>query len=191
MRFECMTKTEKAWLVASVVIYITHRLMQVSPGDFYNSTDPLRLCLELAMILLSFPFGVLTLFIVDDAMYWCDGCRELGFLLDSPTLLFAGYIQWFWVLPEVLRGRKLTLLDLKSQPKTISPDASPAVAEATHAPCDAAPLDAFDAAAFVPRFAEFDAAGRTALDKVFQAQAASAPRAPSPSHAEAIFPRVS
>jgi hypothetical protein len=207
MGFMCKTKIEKAWLVASVIIFITHRLLDASYSGYYSPSAPLRLWLELAMIALSFPLGGLTLFALHGAAFWCDDCRSLEFLFDWSTLLFAGYIQWFWVLPEFLRNRKLTLLDLKQPAKTISPDASPAVVEPATTPVPpspvtpavtpspaaalpaaavvAAPCPAFDAAAFAPPRAEFDEAGLTALGRVFQAQS------PPPAHVEAIFPRVS
>jgi hypothetical protein len=198
MRFECKTKTEKAWIVASVSILVVYKLSGGSPPDYYGADTLLEECLKLAMIALSFPLGSLTMFALHDARFWCDGCRDLEWMLDWSTLLFAGYIQWFWVLPEFLRGRKLIILNIKRRPETISPDASAPIAEpaaasldtAPRAACEAAPLPAFDAAAFAPRFAEFDEAGLTALGRVFQAQ--SPPHAPaSPSQVEAIFPRVS
>jgi hypothetical protein len=199
MRFECKTKFEKAWLAASVAIFITYRLLEGSSPGYYTLGAMLTQRLELAMLILSFPLGGLTMFVLNDALYWCEGCRNLEFLLDWPTLLFAGYIQWFWVLPEFLRSRKLTLLDLKRLPETLSPNAAPVVVRpATPAALDAAPpraldaapLPAFDAAAYAPARAEFDEAGLTALDRVFQAQSPPAAQRP-PSHVEAIFPGVS
>ncbi|MCA1564150.1 MAG: hypothetical protein LC803_00560 [Acidobacteria bacterium] len=207
----CKTKVEKAWLVASVIIFITHRLLDASYPGYYSPSAPLRLWLELAMVALSFPLGGLTLFALHSAAFWCDDCRSLEFLFDWSTLLFAGYIQWFWVLPEFLRNRKLTLLDLKQPTETISSNASPAVVEpATPAPLSpatpvavtsspaavlpaaavAAPCGAFDAATFAPPLTEFDEAGVTALGRVFQAQSPPPTRAPH-AHVEAIFPRVS
>ncbi|HYG12468.1 MAG TPA: hypothetical protein VD835_21210 [Pyrinomonadaceae bacterium] len=194
----CKTKIEKAWLVSSVSIFVMHRLLEASsPG--YTPTDPLRLWIELAMIALSFPLGGLTLFALHGVAFWCDDCRSLEFLFDWSTLLFAGYIQWFWLLPEFLRNRKLTLLDLRRLPETVSPNVSPAIHEATPAPFAAAPpprafnsvpLDAFGPSTFAPTLAEFDEAGRTPLDRVLQAQA-SPPAGAASSHVETIFPRVS
>jgi hypothetical protein len=131
MGFMCKTKIEKAWLVAGVIIFITHRLLDASYPGYYSPFAPLRLWLELLMIALSFPLGGLTLFALHGAAFWCDDCRSLEFLFDWSTLLFAGYIQWFWVLPEFLRNRKLTLLDLKRLPEMISPESSPGVAVST------------------------------------------------------------
>lgn len=218
MGFMCKTKIEKAWLVASVIIFITHRLLDASSSGYYSPSAPLRLWLELAMIALSFPLGGLTLFGLHGAAFWCDDCRSLEFLFDWSTLLFAGYIQWFWVLPEFLRNRKLTLLDLKQPTETISPNASPTVVEpatpvrlspatpaaVTSSPATvasspatvlpaaavAAPCSAFDAATFAPPLTEFDEAGVTALGRVFQAQSPPPTHAPH-AHVEAIFPRVS
>jgi hypothetical protein len=194
MRFECKTKTEKAWIVASVSILVVYKLLGGSPPGYYGADTLLEECLKLAMIALSFPLGGLTMFALHDARFWCDGCRDLEWMLDWSTLLFAGYIQWFWLLPEFLRGRKLIIVNLKQRPETISPDASAPIAEppataldaapraareavpraasedTPRAACEAAPLPAFDAAAFVPRLAEFDEAGLSALGRVFQAQ---------------------
>jgi hypothetical protein len=204
MEFVCKRKIEKAWLVSSVVMFVAHRLLEFpSPGHYSDST-PLGMWLEMAMIVLSFPLGGLTLFALHIASFWCGDCRNLEFLFDWSTLLFAGYIQWFWVLPEVMRSRELTFLDLRRPLGTVSPDASPASTEPSPAPfeatpCKAAPpvaleaepLPVFDAASFVPCRAEFDEAGLTALDRVFKAQAPPQAPAASSSHAETIFPRVS
>lgn len=195
MGFVCKTKIKKAWIVASVLLLVAYRLLEGSSPGFEADTY-LGLWLKGAMMVLSFPLSGITVLALYDAMYWCDGCRDLEWMLDWPALLFAGYIQWFWMLPEFLRDRKLTLLDLKRPPETVSPAAAPAVGEgkpalfaaAPPAVIEAAPLPAFDPAAFVPRLAEFDEAGLTALDRVFQAQAS--PRVP-PSPVETIFPRVS
>jgi hypothetical protein len=116
-----------------------------SSPDYYGADTPLELCLKLAMIALSFPLGGLTMFALHDARFWCDGCRDLEWMLDWSTLLFAGYIQWFWVLPEFLRGRKLIIINLKQRPETISPDAPAPVAEPAAASLDAAPRAACEA----------------------------------------------
>jgi len=214
MNFVCKTKIEKAWLVTSASIFVLHQLLEDSSPGCYADAAPLRMWLGVAMIALSFPFGGLALLALHGALFWCDDCRNVEFLFDWSTLLFAGYIQWFWVLPEILRNRELTLLDLKRLPETVSPNvsapdpeptpaaleaaspvaleaASPVACEAASpVACEAAPPPAFDAAAFVPRLAEFDEAGLTALDRVLQAQT-SPPAPASSSHVEAIFPRVS
>ena len=205
MSLTCKTKIEKAWLVTSVVSLVAHKLLEASSSG-YHSSDPLRAWLELSMIVLSFPLGGLTVFALHGAMFWCDDCRNLEFLFDWSTLLLAGYIQWFWVLPEFLRGRKLTLLDLRRLPETAASNASPAGIEAQPAPLsaappapipaappnipEAAPPSAFDVAAFAPPLAEFDEAGLTALDRVLQVTPRPPAQAAS-SQVEAIFPRIS
>lgn len=191
MRFACKTKIEKAWLVASVLIFLAHLILEASSQSYDADIIPLLQSLELWMVALSFPLGAVSALVLQDAMFWCDGCRDLVFMLGWPTVLFVGYVQWFWVLPEFFRNRKLTLLDLGRTPETTSPDASPAHAEPAMptaftpaSPVDfaaATALPAFDASAYAPLFAEFDAAGLTALDRVFQAQRPAAARG------EAIF----
>lgn len=209
MNLTCKTKIEKAWLVAGLSIFIAHRLLDASSHDYYSPAAPLRLFLELSMIVISFPFGGLTLFALHAAMFWCDDCRSFDFLFDWSTLLLAGYIQWFWVLPEFLRGRKLTLLDLRRTAEVVSTNSAPAVTAAatttattatpdplpvalpqkTALPDTRAPRRAFDASAYVPRRAEFDEAGLTALGRVLQAQTQTAAEA-LPPPAEVIFPQV-
>ena len=182
MRFECKTNIEKAWLVSSLLAFAAHRLFEASAFGHYDAAAPLRLWLEVAMVALSFPLGGLVMFVLQGVALGCDGCRELEWTLDWSTLLFAGYIQWFWVLPEILRERQLTFLDLKQRPEHSSPPAAAA----------APPLPAFDHAAFTTSpLAEFDEAGLTALDRVFQAPPPPPPAAARPSHVEAILPRRS
>ncbi|MDQ1593418.1 MAG: hypothetical protein QOG71_4045 [Pyrinomonadaceae bacterium] len=222
MGYVCKTKLEKAWIIASVLILAAHRLLQSAAPDFYADATPLRLWLEVVIFISSFPLGVTAVYVVHDATYWCDGCRAVTWMLDWSTLLFGGYIQWFWVLPEFLRGRQLTLLDLKRTPQTVAPNASSIIAAETPAPlatatpdpltvappaslaappaslaatppdvCAAAPPNVFDTAACcAPAFREFDEAGLSALDRVFQAHAAPT-AVPPASQVEAIFPRVS
>jgi hypothetical protein len=138
--------------------------------------------MEAVMIALSFPFGPIAMLFILKGVEGLSDYTNLSWLLDWSTLLFIGYIQWFWVLPEMRRNNETLTLNIRQ-----SVDAVPAGTAST-SPV-AAPV-VFDAAAFAPRLAEFDEAGLTALGRVFQAQ--SPPRAPaSPSHVEAIFPRVS
>ncbi|MDQ1557110.1 MAG: hypothetical protein QOD32_170 [Pyrinomonadaceae bacterium] len=238
MGYVCKTKLEKAWIIASVLILAAHRLLQSAAPDFYADATPLRLWLEVVIFVSSFPLGVTAVYVVHDATYWCDGCGAVAWMLDWSTLLFGGYIQWFWVLPEFFRGRQLTLLDLKRTPETVAPDTHSHIAAETHAPSAtatpaplaattrvplaaatldplavappassteppasliatphdvraAAPPHVFDTAACcAPAFAEFDEAGLSALDRVFQAHAAPTAATPA-SQVEAIFPRVS
>jgi hypothetical protein len=201
MGFACKSKIKKAWLVASLSIFVVYKLMGGSSFAGYYSPTPLSPWLELAMIALSFPSGWLAMFVLHDARFWCDGCRSLDFLFDWSTLLFAGYIQWFWVLPRFLRSRKPTLLDLKGTPEIVSPNSPSTVTEPAKpaalpvaTPEAAAPRRAFDVAAFAPLLAEFDEAGLTALGRVLQAQtrtAAAEASPPPPPPSEVIFPQVS
>ena len=158
MRLVCKSRIEKAWLAASLLIFVAHRMMYGSPGLFLP--DSVRVWLEVSMILLSFPLGVGVLFVINDAVYWCVGCGELKWMVDWPTLLVAGYIQWFWLLPEFLRGRKLTLLDLKLTAANASPNQSADDPELSPAPSHAV--------TFAPPLAEFDEAGLSALERVLR-----------------------
>ncbi|MBA3768103.1 MAG: hypothetical protein H0W99_14200 [Acidobacteria bacterium] len=182
MRLPCKTKIEKAWLVTSLIILVTHRMLEASPPDYYSQANMLRLWLEVAMVLLSFPLGGLVMFVIRDATFWCDECGNLEWMLDWSTLLFVGYVQWFWVLPEIRRNNQTITLNLTSPIEIASP--APPQDDSLTLP-ELAPV-VFNTATFVPLLAEFDEAGLTALERVLQAQAAPPRRS---SHVELIAPQ--
>lgn len=191
MRLPCKTKIEKAWLVVSLLILFMHKMLEVAPPDYSSPAIMVRLWLEVAMIVLSFPLGGLSMFFVREATYWCDACMNLEWLLDWSVLLLAGYIQWFWVLPEFLRRRKLTFLNLRQPVELALPDTT------SSAPAPKVPQVAATSASSLESFAsphaEFDEAGLTALGRVLQAQQTPQPvPAPTPAapRAELIFPQV-
>jgi hypothetical protein len=172
MHLPCKTKIEKAWLVTSLLILFLHRMLEASSApDYYPLAMMVRVWLELAMIALSFPLGGLLMFAVQNAVFWCDECRNLDWLLDWSTLLFAGYIQWFWVLPEILRGRQLTFLNLRQPAEVVLLEVSP---PASNAPQVAASTTTTEESFTFPP-AEFDEAGLTALERVLRAPQPSTP----------------
>jgi hypothetical protein len=189
MRLPCKTKIEKAWLVTSLCILFIYKTLEASPPDYSSPAIILRWWLEVAMVLLSFPLGGLVMFVLRDATFWCDGCGNLEWMLDWSTLLLAGYIQWFWVLPGFLRDRQLTVLNLRQHVEAVLPDAS--TASAPEVPQLAATTTATTAAESLPfPPAEFDTAGLTALGRVLQAEIPQPVRVPPAPRAELIFPQV-
>lgn len=157
MHFECKTKAEKAWLVASVAAFVLHRLLEVGPdaGGMF--------LVEWLMIALSFPCGPVAMIFILIGVEGLSDYADLSWLLDWSTLLFVGYVQWFWVLPEIRRNSQPLTLSLQQPVETTSPDAASTL-------LTAAPI-LFNAATFVPPLAEFDEAGLTALERVLQTQA--------------------
>lgn len=193
MRLPCKTRLEKAWLITSMSVLFLHRMLEAGPYEYYSSFIFERLWLEVAMIALSFPLGGLLMFALHDATYWCDECTRLAWMLDWSTLLLAGYIQWFWVMPEIFRRRQLTFLNLRQPEEIVLPEASasspsPSSALPEH---DASQVASKTAVSFAFPPAEFDEAGRSALDRVLLAEW-STPHAPDapPSRVELIFPSV-
>lgn len=196
-RFVCKTKLEKAWIVASVTALVLHRLLEDEP----NVSGALLL-FEWAMILLSFPFGPVAMIFLAIVVESLGVYRDVSWLFDWSTLLFVGYIQWFWVLPEIRRNSQLLTLNLTSPVAIVSPVetispikiTSPSEIAAPAAPPDAsltppelpAPF-VFDVAAFVPVLAEFDEAGLTALERVLRAQQTFLPAPASPSCVESVL----
>lgn len=187
MGFVCKTKWEKAWLVASVTAFVLHRLLEVEPhsGAMW--------LVEALMVALSFPFGPIAMLFILMGVEGASGYADLSWLLDWSTLLFVGYIQWFWVLPEIRRNSQLTTLNLAQPVEMVS--ALPSNNSATLAitlPATVPPF-VFNSATFLPPLTEFDEAGLTALDRVLQqAQMTSSPLAPEEappllSHVESIF----
>ena len=161
MRFGCKTKAEKIWLGASVTTLMLHRLLEVEP-------DAGALWLvEALMIGLSFPCGPVAMLFILMGVEGLSDDADLSWLLDWSTLLFVGYIQWFWVLPEIRQNNQLITLQLTPRVEIVSvlPPNDPATLPAI------APPVGFDSATFWPPLTEFDEAGLTALDRVLQAQA--------------------
>ncbi len=158
MRVGCKSRVEKAWLATSLLVFVAHRWLEATNGGFAPLSSPAT-CLKWAMVALSFPSGALAMFVINDAVYWCEGCRHLEWMLDWSTVLFAGYIQWFWMLPEYRKRRELNVLQLKDVGRV---DKVTAPHEAVAALASAPPLPA------ASTFAEFDAAGLTALDRVLR-----------------------
>ena len=191
MRLPCKTKIEKAWLVTSLGILVIYKTLEASPSDYSSPAIILRWWLEVAMVLLSFPLGGLVMFALGGvSVFWCDECGQLDWMLDWSTLLLAGYIQWFWVLPEFLRDRQLTVLDLRQPVEAALPDAS--TAPTPEVPQVAAVATAATSESFTHPPAEFDEAGLTALGRVLQAEIPQPERVrPIPPRAELIFPQVS
>jgi hypothetical protein len=168
MSFVCKTKLEKAWLAAGVTAFFLHRLLEVEPDR-----DAMWL-MEAAMVVLSFPCGPVAMLFVLMGVEGMSGYTNLSWLLDWSTLLFVGYIQWFWVLPEMRRNNQLMTLRLAATDEIVptAPTNDCATLPAT------APPFKFDSGTFMPLLTEFDEAGLTALDRVLQAEAASPPPPP-------------
>ena len=174
MHVVCKTRGEKTWLVAGMTSLVLHRLLEAGPDT------GAMLLPEAAMIALSFPFGPIAMLFILMGVEGSGANADLSWLLDWSTLLFIGYIQWFWVLPEMRRNNQAITLNL-APPIEIAP-ATPPDDSATLS--EAAP-PAFDAATLLPPLAEFDEAGLTALERVLQARPFPPARTP-PSRVESI-----
>lgn len=199
MPFGCKTRAEKAWLVASLTALVLHRLLEVEPR-----ADWLWL-VEGAMIVLSFPLGPIAMLFILAGVEGASGYTDLSWLLDWSTLLFIGYIQWFWMLPEI-RFRLLPKMRRDQQPLTLNLNSpagtssfettsvktssveTPTVETASVETPSPVPLHGsptlpepapviFNVAAFVPPLAGFDEAGLTPLERALRASHTS-PHAP-------------
>jgi hypothetical protein len=198
LSWTCKTRFEKAWLVASTTALLLHHLLEAEP-------DPGGIwLLETAMIVLTFPFGPIAMLFIAIGVEQLRVYADMSWLLDWSTLLFAGYIQWFWVLPEIRRNNQLIALNLAAPVETVSPVehappveiispakvttpfevASPAQPSPDNPVVLPKPARAvFNTADFVPAFAGFDEAGLTALDRVLRAEKFLTPAQTPVSHA--------
>lgn len=195
MRLPCKTKIEKAWLVTSLSILFLYKTLEASPQDYSSPAIILRWWLEVAMVLLSFPLGGLVMFALQVvSFFWCDGCGHLDWMLDWSTLLLAGYIQWFWVLPQILRDRQLTLLHLRQTGEAVLTDTSSASTSATTPKAPQVAATATTTATVAESFTfpptEFDEAGRTALGRILRAETKAEPARAHAPRAELIFPEA-
>lgn len=192
MRLPCKTKIEKVWLVSSLIILFLYKTLEASPQDYSSPAIILRWWLEVAMVLLSFPLGGVVMFALQVvSFFWCDGCGHLEWMLDWSTLLVAGYIQWFWVLPQILRDRQLTLLNLRQTGEAVLTDTSSAsTPKAPQVAATATATTATPAENFTFPPTEFDEAGRTALGRVLRAETTTEPARTHAPRAELIFPEA-
>lgn len=125
MRYGCKTAAEKAWLVTGLAALVLQLLSESGPtgGGLWLA--------ETLMVLLTFPLGpVVILFLAIGADLLRDSV-DVSWLIDWSTLLLAGYLQWFWLLPEIRRRNQLTTLNLSSPieipaPAVIAPPAETA-----------------------------------------------------------------
>lgn len=169
MRVECKTGAEKAWLAASVSAFVLYHL---SEGAYV--TDGMFLFGAL-MVGLSFPLGPIAMCCFAVMASLSGGESVWMWLLDWPTLIFVGYVQWFWLLPEIRRSNEPIALNLTQIAAPVAaarvPDNSPAptMKETLPAAITPAAQVSFDAASFLPPLEEFDEAGLTALERVLRA----------------------
>ncbi|MGI9104916.1 MAG: hypothetical protein ACR2G4_01560 [Pyrinomonadaceae bacterium] len=145
--------------MASLITLILHRLLEIEQsGD--AQVGGVMLLVEAAMVVLSFPTGPVAMLFLLIFVESVGGIRDSSWLLDWPTLLFAGYLQWFWLLPEIRENCKPLTLNLTQRGTIAAPEKSSSVPEVT--------LAAPDAEAFSFPLTGFDEAGFTALERVLR-----------------------
>jgi hypothetical protein len=176
MPFGCKTKAEKTWLMVSLTALVVHRLLEIEPSP------RVMWLVEALMVVLTFPLGLIVMFFLALGVDASSRHADFSWLLDWSTLLVIGYLQWFWMLPEIRRNSQPITFNLTSPveiaasvetaapPETATPAPPPHdTLTLTELPPHAAPV-VFNVAAFVPPLSEFDEAGLTALDRVLRAQ---------------------
>ena len=114
-----------AWLTAALMVLFMGTNLCVSTNEACFAAGE---TMFLFMLLLSFPTGIVFLLIslffleTDSVRYPSD------YLIAWLIMTGGGCLQWFIVVPRLLEGRKLTILDLKrnEQPSnTIAADVRP------------------------------------------------------------------
>lgn len=180
MLFGCKTNAKKAWIAASLTALVLHRLLEIEPR-----ADWIWL-VEGAMIALSFPAGPIAMIFILAGVEGTRGYTDLSWLLDWSTLLFMGYVQWFWMLPEMRRNKQPLTLNLTSPAETASSAETTSVETPSPAPShgsltlpEPAPV-IFNAASLLPLLAAFDEAGMSPLERALRTPRTS-PHAPQTS----------
>lgn len=107
---------KKTWVGLWAATLIIHRMYQLvyHPFDSYMFMPDIYYWLEVGMFLSSFP-GSLLFVIVGEGVTSCVICVYVR----DPLLFWigvcaSGYIQWFYVVPRLLRTRKIITLNLGS-----------------------------------------------------------------------------
>ncbi|MGH9942203.1 MAG: hypothetical protein ACRD9R_07590 [Pyrinomonadaceae bacterium] len=157
---------EKAGLAFGLLVFAAYRTLEANAanGGGNGAADGWMLLLGVIMALMTFPLGGVVMFFLALLTETCESCQELGWALNWSTLMFVGYLQWFWLVPELRSRNRLTLLNL-----------APRAAAAgmfnglrANAPTAAIqPPAATVEAVISPR--KFDAEGRTPLERALDA----------------------
>src|SRR5437899_4325217 len=99
-----------AWLTAALMVLFMGTNLCVSTDEACLAAGETML---LFMLLLSFPTGIVFLFI---SMFFLEADtvhNPSAYLTAWFIMTGGGCIQWFILVPRLLEGRKLTILDLK------------------------------------------------------------------------------
>ena len=140
-----------AWLTAALLVLLMGTNLCVSTDEVCFAAGETML---LFMLLLSFPTGIVFLFI---SMFFLetDGVHyQSDYIIAWLIMTGGGCFQWFIVVPRLLEGRKLTVLDLKRDErpsKTIAVDVRPSATRE---------LKLFK------RISAFDRQGRSPLERI-------------------------
>jgi len=92
------------WLLTSFLCLILPIFVPSSPNPADYLTDPISLSTGV-MAVLSFPGGLLSLLFspIIDFVFGIDPNSILGMFLNLKLLFVLGLVQWFWVVPRLLR----------------------------------------------------------------------------------------
>src|SRR6266852_6232243 len=110
-----------AWLTAALLVLFMGTNLCVSTDEICFAAGE---TMFLFMLLLSFPAGIVFLFI---SMFFLESYSvryPSDYIIAWFIMTVGGCFQWFIVVPRLLEGRKLTLLDLKrnEQPSNATAD---------------------------------------------------------------------
>ena len=143
----------KPWLLLCLTAAVTYAILPVRHDSLFDP-NALSFWLEVLMFLLAFPLGDLFAFL----FYGGGGGIFERFVFWSLALA-VGYVQWFHILPALLRRKKSRVTTLN-------------LAAAGNVAFGAAPATGADSAAQLdrresPPVPQFDGDGLTPLERVF------------------------
>ena len=147
----------KPWLLLCTTLLVVYSIMPVERETFFFSGAPSSV-IEALMFLLSFPLGTAVMF-----LFHADDYGVTGRFAFWAAAMGAGYLQWFHLLPALLRRlptRSPTTLNL-SAAGGVAPHAAFGAGATTR------PLGLPDAAARPP-VPQFNDRGQTPLERVLR-----------------------
>lgn len=102
------------WLLAGCICLTLPVFLPSSPNPPNLLTDPISLSTAL-MYVLSFPGGLLSLLFspIVDSAFGIDPNSMQGMYLNLKMMFVLGLVQWFWIVPKMMRSaarRKASLL---------------------------------------------------------------------------------
>ena len=116
MRKQVILCLKVAWVVAASMILLVGTQLCTSTEVACVTADN---AMSFFMVLLTFPSGIIFFPIAMALIDSFGGHYPSDFIIGWSVLAFAGFVQWFYIMPLLLEKPGLTVLNLSSEPAIV------------------------------------------------------------------------